>query len=765
MAQTFDYTFAVDGLDGDLAVLRFDGVEGLSRPYRFDIELTSHDPDIVFEDVVGKNAVLQWITADEPRCVHGIVSRFEFAGQGRKLTYYTARLVPKLWSFSLRSQSQIFQEKTTPDILKDVLQKGGVPSDAVEFQLKRSYKPHKFCVQYRETDLDFASRMMEEEGIFYFFRHEESKHTMVIADASGVHEAMPGEAAVVYRGGETDMAGGEAIKRFTFRRAMRTGAVALQEFDFKRPTLNLMSEKAADVEAELEEYDYPGAYPDTDHGKTYAAIRLEELRARRDLGSGKSDCRRLIPGFRWSLEEHPRAEFNAEYTLTWLSHRGEQPQAAEEDHEGGEPLGDTTYTNRFECIPSAVTFRPECETPHPTVDGVQTAIVTGPPGEEIHTDDFGRVKIRFHWDRLGPKDDKSSYWVRVTQAQSFGSMLLPRVGWEVVVDFQEGDPNRPIIIGRLHNGGDPGPYGLPGSKTRTAVVSQSSPGGGNANEIRFEDAAGSEEFYVHASKDWNILVDNNEGHHVTKNRVKKVDVDQSETIGANKKIEVGGNHEEKIKGNMKLGVDGNEDETIVGNRTIGVNGDHTEKVSGTMKLTVMKSHKEKVLISWSKLVGAAMSLTVGGKMSLRSVGPCTEKIKGDKSSDYGKNHTVKVKTDQSITVGGKKTEEVTGDLTESCKAKQKVSVADAYELAAKTIKLTAKDEIVLETGQSKITLKSDGTVNINGKDITATAMKDFKAAGINVETKGSAKNDMKGAMTTVEGSGITTIKGSLVKIN
>lgn len=765
MAQTFDYTLAVDGLDGDLAVLRFDGVEGISQPFRFDLELTSHDPDIAFEDVVGKNAVLQWITSDEPRCVHGIVSRFEFKGQGRKLTYYSLRLVPKLWSLTLRSQSRIFQEKTTPDILKDVLQKGGLPSDAVDPQFKRSYKPRKYCVQYRESDFDFASRMMEEEGMFYFFRHEESKHVMVTADAVSVHEAMPGDPVVIYRGGEGDASGGEAVKRFTFRRAMRTGAIALREFDFKRPTLDLTTEKAADVETELESYDYPGDYPDTDHGKTYAQIRLEEQRARRDTGLGRSDCRRMMPGFRWSLEEHPRAEFNSEYVLTWVSHRGEQPQAAEEDYDGGEPLGEATYSNKFECIPADVTFRPERVTPHPTVDGVQTAIVTGPAGEEIHTDEFGRVKIKFHWDREGKADDKSSYWVRVAQAQSYGSMMLPRIGWEVVVDFQEGDPNRPIIIGRLHNGGDPGPYGLPGSKTRTAIVSQSSPGGGNANEIRFEDAAGSEEFYVHASKDWAILVDNDETHHVIKNRTKNVDVDQSETIGANKKIEVGGNHDEKVKGNMTLGVDGNEKETIVGDRTIGVNGNHTEKVSGNMKLTVLQSHKEKVLISWSKLVGAAMSLTVGGKMSLRSVGPCTEKIKGDKTSEYGKNHTLKVKTDQTITVGGKKSEEVTGDLTESCKAKQKVSVADAYELTAKKVQVTAQDEIVLQSGQSKITLKSDGTITINGKDVKLTAMVNLKGEGVNVEMKGSAKNDVKGALVTVEASGINTIKGSLVKIN
>jgi type VI secretion system secreted protein VgrG len=765
MAHTFDYTFAVDGLDADLAVLRFDGVEGVSQPYRFDLALTSHDPDIAFEDVVGKNAALQWITSDEPRLVHGIVSHFEFSGQGRKLTYYTARLVPKLWSLSLRRQSRIFQEKTTQDILKDVLQKGGLPSDAVEFQLKRSYKPRKFCVQYRESDFAFACRMMEEEGMFYFFRHEEAKHVMVIADAASVHEAMPGDPVVVYRGGESGMSGGEAIKRFTFRRAMRTGAVALQEFDFKRPTLDLMSEKAADVETELESYEYPGAYPDTDHGKTYAQIRLEEQRAEKDVGAGAGDCRRMIPGFRWSLDEHPRAEFNAEYVLTSVSHTAEQPQAAEEDHEGGEPLGETTYANDFLCIPSAVTYRPPRITPLPSVDGVQTAIVTGPPGEEIHTDEFGRVKIKFHWDREGPNDDKSSYWVRVAQAQSFGSMLLPRVGWEVVVDFQEGDPNRPLIIGRLHNGGDPGPYGLPGAKTRTALVSQSSPGGGNANEIRFEDAAGSEEFYVHASKDWNILVDNNESHHVTKNRTKNIDVDQTEVVGANNKIDVGGNHDEKIKGNMTLGVDGDEKETIVGNRTIGVNGDHTEKVSGTMKLTVMRSHKEKVLISWSKLVGGMMSLTVGGKMSLRSVGSCAEKIRGDKTSDYGKKHTVKVKSDQAITVGGKKSEEVTGDRTDSCKAKQTVSVADAYELTAKKIQLTAQDEIVLQSGQSKITLKSDGTISINGKDVKVEAMKDFKAKATQVEVNGSAKNDLKGAMVTLEASGINTIKGSLVKIN
>lgn len=704
----YDFTIAVDGLDAELAVLRFDGVEGMSRPFRFDVELTCRDPDIAFEDVVGKSAELQWITSDEPRIVNGIVSRFEFSGQGPRLAYYSLRLVPRVWSFSLRRQSRIFHEKSTPDILAAVLKKGGLAQgEDYKFDFQRSYKPRHFCVQYRETDFDFLSRVMEEEGIFYFFRHEEGKHVMVIADSASATEPMSGEATVLFRGGESEVAAGESVRRFTFRRAMRTGAVAMQEFDFKKPKLDLLVSKAAGAEDELEDYEYPGSYPDPDHGKAYAKIRLEQFRARRDVGAGRSDCRRLIPGFRWNLEEHPRSDFNAEYTLTWLSHRGEQPQAAEEDNESGEPLGDVSYVNKFECIPSAVTFRPEIETPAPTVDGVQTAVVTGPPGEEIHTDEFGRVKIKFHWDREGAFDDKSSYWVRVAQAQSYGSMLIPRVGWEVVVDFQEGDPERPIIIGRLHNGTDPGPYGLPGSKTRTAIVSQSSPGGGNANEIRFEDSAGSEEFYVHASKDWNILVDNDKGESVLndetlsvkRHRTKTVGGDQSEEISGNKSIEVKKNHSEEIKGDMSLTVGGGLTEKIGKDHSTTVGGDRSESISGDYTQKISKGGKIKVSRALKVSVTGLHTLSVGGKH--------TEKVKGLSSEDVVGNKSISTKGAFNLTADKDATLTVKGKVT-----------------------IEGKDGITLKAGKSKVTLGKDGKISIEGSDI---------------QVKGSGKVILKGS--------------------
>lgn len=732
-----DYTFAAGDLDVDvLRVTAFRGVEGISQLGHFQVDLVSDDPDVDFDALVGEKACLTWKGVEDTRWLHGIVNRFEVTGQGRALTYYSARVVPRLWLLTRRHQSRIFQDQATPDILQKVFKEGGLSTDEFKISLKRSYKPRKYCVQYRESDMDFASRLMEEEGIFYFFEHTEDGHLLRIGDDASAHVAIAGEPTLSYLPGDEGQTAGEAVSSFRFGRAVRTGKVTLREFDFRKPSLDMTTEAPADKWKDLERYDYPGEYHNTGLGKELVKIRLEEEQAGREEGEAESTCRLVAPGQTFTLDLHRRDALNQEYVVTEVRHWGTQPQAAEEDNVGGDAREEATYHNEFDCIPKSRPYRPERSTPRPRVEGPQTAIVTGPSGEEIHTDEFGRIKVRFFWDRSGVKDDKSSCWVRVSQGWAgtgWGSIHIPRVGQEVVVEFLEGDPDRPLITGRVYNGESPVPYGLPGAKTRSTIMSNSTPGGGGSNEIRFEDAKGSEEIYVHAQKDNNIVVENDRtrkvGHDetweigndqtgtvkhdqkltVNNNRTKRVDVDQSESIGGNKTIDVEGNHTETIHKSKKVNV------------TLG----HTEVVNAYQSITVGGARMLKVGAAFTQTVVGLKSTTVGGALTVKVSRNYTEKVNGNRKTEIGKNYDEKVK--------GTHTEFVDGD----------------FVLHAKNLELMAEDKILISVGQATITMEKDGTIQINGKKINV------KGTDIG----------MDGSKLTQKMSGDIIQKGSNIKQN
>jgi type VI secretion system secreted protein VgrG len=407
---------------------------------------------------------------------------------------------------------RIFQDKSAVDIVKIILNEHGISGDQVRFSLTKQYEPREYCVQYRETDFDFISRLLEEEGIFYFFQHDKQKHTMILGDASSVHVPIQGKSSVSFRLPAGLVESEEHIYYYHFSNEVKPGAVKLRDFEFKKPRLNLETSSSLGKMPELEVYDYPGRYYKSDRGNHLNKVRLESITYDAKLGQGRSNCRRLTPGFTYSLSEHIQDDLNKSYLITETTHWGEQTQSLEIDAGAGND--GKIYENSFQCIPADVPYRPPKMTPQPIVHGIQTAIVVGPKGEEIYTDEFGRVKVQFHWDREGKSDEKSSCWIRVSHpwaGGNWGGMFLPRVGQEVIVDFIEGDPDRPIITGRLYNGEKKPPYELPSEKTKSVIISNSSKGGGGSNEIRFEDKKGEEEFYIHAQKDKNIKIENNRG--------------------------------------------------------------------------------------------------------------------------------------------------------------------------------------------------------------------------------------------------------------
>jgi type VI secretion system secreted protein VgrG len=495
----------------------FSGVERISEPFAFRLELLSEDRDIDPDAVLRKPVTLAIdLENGETRHVHGLVSRFALGdrvhvGEGDDLDYltsYTAEMVPWLWFLSLSRDCRIFQEKTVLEIVEEVFTEGGW-SD-FEIRCTLDYPARDYCVQYRETDLDFVSRLLEEEGIFYFFEHTDSKHTLVLADDNGAIKACPHKEEAVLR--PQPVHDEDVVTGLRCERAVHAGKVTLRDYDYLHPNGNLEVELPGTEEQEVYDY-HPGRFTSPEDGERYARIQLEALEAQRELVHGEGNCRAFQTGFWFKLEEHYSSRLNRNYTLVEIAHSGRGGSYHSRD-------GDTEpdYRNRFSAIPYDLPYRPPRRHAKPVLQGSQTAMVTGPAGEEIWTDKYGRVKVQFHWDRKGSRNENSSCWIRVATpwgSKGFGSVTIPRIGDEVVVDFLEGDSDRPLVVGSLYNAERMPPYELPAQQTQAGMRSHSIKGGtGNYSEIRFDDTPGEEKLVIHAEKDHHVVVENNEYHTV-----------------------------------------------------------------------------------------------------------------------------------------------------------------------------------------------------------------------------------------------------------
>lgn len=565
------FAFRVEGEpDDELRVLRVRGEEGLSLPFRFDLELVSENPRVDIGSVVGKTAALAIRGYEEDRHVHGIVSRFEQGAIGTRFTRYFAQLVPRLWKLGLREDSRMFQDLSVPDIARKVLDGAGVPSTGYRMTLQGAYKPREYCVQYRESDLAFLSRLLEEEGIFFFFEHKPNDHVLVIADDPSVFAPIAGAPRLVYREPSGAIPAEEYVGAFRYAESVRFGAVAMRDYNFKRPATNLEARDQATRDDDLEYYEFPGRYLAADEGKRLASLRLAEQQALRRVAVGASVSQRFVPGSKFTLAEHTREDWNREWLLTDLLHDGYESQALEEEQVRVGESVETEYTNEFRCIPADVAYRPLRATPRPIVYGPQTAIVTGPGGEDIHTDEFGRVKVRFFWDRRAKDDDTSSAWVRVVQSAGTSSAFIPRVGQEVLVAFLNGDIDQPVVVGTLWNANRMPPYALPDTKTVTAIKSAHAPDKAAFNEIRFEDKEGEEQMFVYAHKNMDVRVQEDgydfvgkDNHlivkqdyfaHIENESHTKVDADDITLIGKDRHLKVKGKEAVEITGSKSLVV-------------------------------------------------------------------------------------------------------------------------------------------------------------------------------------------------------------------
>ena len=592
-ANNVKATFEVSGLSEELRVLSFEGDEGISAPYQFNLVLACSSSQISLSDVVGNLGLLTLSGQKGDRYFHGLVSHFQQQDSGRKFTVYEATVVPGIWRLLYTRDSRIFQQKSIKAIISKILKDRQI--DFV-FQTKGNQEPptREYCVQYRESDWAFISRLLEEEGFYYFFEHKRDKHVLHMGNDRHFHPDISGPATVDFHAPDARVAASEHVFRLYFSESVQPGKASLSDFNFKKPALSLLREKKGKVDGDLELYDYPGLYEVPEVGKGLAQVRLEEAQVERQQGLGESNCSRLCTGHLFTLDNHIREDANGlEYLLTRVHHLGERGSM---DLDAGVLDQRMSYANTFSCMPGDVPYRPPRVTRKPNVQGVQTAIVVGPAGEEIYTDEQARVKVQFHWDREGKRDDKSSCWIRVSQlwaGQGWGAVWIPRIGHEVIVDFLEGDPDRPIITGRVYHAQNVPPYPLPDEKTKSTIKSDSTTGGGGSNEIRFEDKKDSEEIYTHAQKDQNEVVENDMTTTVGLAQAVAVGLNQTITVGQDRQRTVDGDETIKVKGERTETVKQDETVTIMMNRTTNVKmkekldvGQKIELICGASKITM-----------------------------------------------------------------------------------------------------------------------------------------------------------------------------------
>ncbi|WP_224363354.1 type VI secretion system Vgr family protein [Hyalangium versicolor] len=726
---------------GELAVVEFEAREGLSSPYRVDLIFTAEqDIHVDAAELLGQPAALVVHQGDDIRYLHGVLcelSRWNQGG-GPQRNRYRAVLEPRFHQLRHTRRSRIFQQKTIPEIIQELLDAGKVKHSV---ELQGSYSPRNYCVQYRESDFDFISRLMEEVGIFYFFRHEQGEHEMVLGDSPQAHTPILGDPLLPFRDPAGMAADEECVYEMTGKREVVPGAVALRDFDFVRPSLDMsVDDQASDGDTALEVYDYPGKYEDPGPGRDVAKIRLEELRATGQLAWGQCQSRRMMPGYKFELTNHAEPELNREFLLLSVHHEGFQPEVLLFEQQQGGNSDRKPYRSTFHCMPSDVPYRPARRTPRPVIPGPQTAIVVGPSGEEIHTDEHGRVKVQFHWDREAPGDDKSSCWIRVSQAWAgpgWGALYLPRIGQEVVVDFLEGDPDRPLITGRVYNGHNPPPADLPAKRTQSTLRSDSSPTNGGFNELRFEDAAGEEQIFLHGQKDLDIVIENDKGQSIGGNETLTVAKDRERAISGNQSLKVQGNDETTVIGNQSVEVKSNRDTTVAGNHTETVGGSQSIEVGGTHTLSVALASAETIGLAKALNVGGAYAVTVGAAMNVAVVGVKAEEVGGSKSELVGAQKTEKIAGSRTLTVGKEMTEtvgesrtlEVGKDLTLTVGGMLQQVTKKTHKLSAKEISLVAEDTFTIKVGSASLTFKKSGDIVIKGAKIEMTASGDVIIKG------------------------------------
>ncbi|AAW85724.1 VgrG protein [Aliivibrio fischeri ES114] len=615
-ANQSKFELDVTTVDIPLQVYEFTGEEKIGESYQFEITFICEDPDLILEQWLQLPARLSIcgdnVNSDSnTRFVHGVIQSMEQMSTSFRFSTYRLSLVPVFSLLSLRHNYQMFQQKPVHEIISEVYSQAGILNHHYDIELHHTHENRDYCVQYGETDAQFVQRLMSEEGLISYFEHTESQSKLIISDGKETHTNLP-ELEFIPENGMVQES--DVIYSLAKEQNIQTGKYAIKDYVFQQPKQMINAEKSTEKvedtasEEALECYDYQAL--------NQANLYLERKRTNQIVLRGESDSPQLTPGYFQPISNHPIEEWNTNWLITSVNYEGRQPQVLEELAEGT-----SHFESRFHCIPWSVPYR-LAKIEKPRIHNIDTAIVTGPENEEIYCDEYGRVKVQFHWDRNGQADEKTSCWLRTSQGwagNQYGQFVLPRIGHEVIVSFIQGDPDKPIITGSLYNGDNKPPYPLPEHKTRSTFKTSSSIGADNFNELRFDDKNASEQIYIHAAKDMDSQIQNNrtneifnddhsvvhhdQFHQVTKDNYLTVQSDNLSSIKGDAHQQVSGSVQQKIQGS-RLEQIGTELHIKVGNKAVLDAGSELTITTGssTMKLDSGGIH----------LLGAAIDLNKGG---------------------------------------------------------------------------------------------------------------------------------------------------------
>jgi type VI secretion system secreted protein VgrG len=716
---------SVDGHPPSLfRVARFEGEERLSSPGALTVDANTEqavDPD----ELVDRRAELTVELWGTKRRFQGIVTEADLEMVREDVFAVRVTIAPKLAVLDLGRSSRIFQEQSVKEIVSAVLHDSGVERAA--WKLSETHPKRAFVAQHQESDLAFLGRLLSEEGIGFAVTGGEDGEEISLFDDSTRASPIDGETTLYDR--TAVQAATEAVWEVSERRRTASDAVVLKDYDLRRPQVDLTAKKEAPDASGREIYLHPGGYAEEPEGKRRARACLEAIRAGTHGFHGRASCLRLAPGRTFTMQASPDASANCDHFVVAVRHRGftQEPRT-----------GSTwAYENEFDSIRADMPWRPSLQ-PSGPVRGPQVAAVTAPPGQEIHCDEYGRVKVRFLWERRGPADDRSSQWLRVSQIPLGGSLVLPRAGFEVLVDFEQGDLDRPFVAGHLYNGESKPPYDLPGAKTRSSFQSATTSGGGGANELRFEDSAGSEEILLNASKDLSVSAHDDASATVGN--------DRKASIGASRKLVVGQDHLANVKADRKLTVAANLDLKVTANLTDGVGGSESVSVGGMRKVDVGGDKVGSIKGSFARKVGALQATTAIIGVQRKTVGSSemnvaaawAEMVAGSRKSDCGGNRTettgavkvVKAKqmkvsagTNLVVTVAGALSTKAGGSRSDSAGRALALSSGAGLSVKAQTILIEAKKALLVRAGSVSFVLLSAGLVLVKAKEIDLRGVK------------------------------------------
>lgn len=717
----------------DVVVTRVTGREALSRPFAFEVEFRRADREAIpLADLVGTAGHLTLVRPGlGERHVDGLVRDVGLAGVEGGHPHYRARLVPRLAELAMRRGRRIFQDLSALDIVKQVLDEGEV---AHREQVNAAPPVRPYCAQCDESDLELVTRLLAEEGLSYIFEHAAGGHEVVIVDGAQGCPAIEGDPVVPFR--VSDRSGGEVehLNRLERVRQVAEGIATLADFDFTRPALKVSATARAGGAPPLESYSYPAGFTDGGVGGRRAEATLQGLRLGSDTFAGSGSCTRLTAGSTFEVRGHLDPSLEAKLLVLEAEHEVHQ-------QEGGGEAGaiEHAYQGSFLAVEASTPLRPPALVRRPRAL-TETATVVGPAGEEIHVDEHGRIRVQFHWDRDGKHDERSTCWLRCTQpwaGPGWGASFVPRIGQEVVVRFLEGDPDRPFVVGALYNGRNPPPLLLPQDKTRSTLRSDSSLGSNGFNELRFEDQAGREEFFLHAQKDEQIEVLNDKAQRVHGNERLDVAKDRSK--------QVVGQHELRVTAEDGLGIGGNETLTVAGQREIAVAVDHRETVAGLQSISVGGNRHVEVALASAETIGAAAALTIGaayavtvGAVHNTAVGGALLRQVGGAAIELvGLGRQERVGADSTFQVGGDLAQEVDGHVGISTSGDHQETVDEDVEVEAKKEATSTAKVFDIQADTLKIVVGGQELLSIDKSGNVTFGAKSLAVDGTTITLKGS----------------------------